>query len=118
MKKANLFYGLAFLLLIYFVCIYSGFVQLIDFKIYDFSKKVISYYEKDKPTSVVIVDIDEKSLETLGQWPWSRVLLAQLVKTIQEANPASIGIDILFPEKDKTSPKEIAFFIKSFLQRK
>lgn len=118
MKKTNLFYGWAFLLLLYFACIYSGFVKFIDYKIYDYSKKIVSLYEKERPSSVVIVDIDERSLETLGQWPWSRVLLAQLVKTLQKEHPASIGIDILFPEKDKTSPKEIASFYQTFFSTK
>lgn len=52
---------------------------------------------------IVIVEIDESSLAKYGQWPWPRNLVARLLKTIQEAGAASIGIDIIFPEKDRSS---------------
>ena len=46
-------------------------------------------------TPVTIVQIDEKSISTLGHWPWPRTLLAQLVHTINAYGPAAIGIDIV-----------------------
>ncbi|MBF0273872.1 MAG: adenylate/guanylate cyclase domain-containing protein [Nitrospinae bacterium] len=49
---------------------------------------------------VVIVAIDEKSLQKEGKWPWSRTLVATLLDKISEAGSAVIGFDILFPEKD------------------
>jgi len=55
----------------------------------------------------VIVAIDEASLAHHGQWPWPRTLLARLVKTIAEADPAAIGIDILMPEPDRLSPGRV-----------
>ncbi len=54
---------------------------------------------------IVIVEIDESSLLKYGQWPWPRDLIARLLKSIQEAGAASIGIDIIFPEKDRSSPQ-------------
>jgi len=51
----------------------------------------------------VVVDIDDASLEAVGQWPWPRYRLAQLVQRIAAVEPAAIGIDILFPEEDRTS---------------
>jgi adenylate cyclase len=51
----------------------------------------------------VIVAIDEASLADLGQWPWPRSLLAQLVERIQLGHPAAIGIDLMFPEPDRMS---------------
>ncbi len=53
---------------------------------------------------VTIIQIDEKSLATLGRWPWPRTLLAQLIHTISGAQPAAIGIDIVMPEPDPLSP--------------
>ncbi len=53
---------------------------------------------------VVIVDIDEVSLKELGQWPWSRNILAKLVNRIEDAKPVALGLDIIFPEKDRSSP--------------
>jgi two-component system, cell cycle sensor histidine kinase and response regulator CckA len=59
----------------------------------------------DSKPEIVIVDIDEASLKKFGQWPWPRYLFAQLLKTTQDAGARSIGIDIIFPEQDRTSPK-------------
>ena len=55
------------------------------------------------PQSVTVADIDDASLSVLGQWPWPRYRIAQLVQTIAEMDPAAIGIDILFSEPDRTS---------------
>jgi len=54
-----------------------------------------------------IVEIDHKSLTALGQWPWPRSLLAQLVDAIGRQQPAAIGIDILMPEPDGLSPERL-----------
>ncbi len=53
---------------------------------------------------VIIVEIDERSLEILGQWPWPRSRLAGLIAEITEAAPAVIGIDVLFVEPDRYAP--------------
>jgi hypothetical protein len=59
------------------------------------------------PTSeiaVVIVEIDETSLKSYGQWPWPRNLIAELLDAIHRAGATSIGINIIFPERDRSSP--------------
>ena len=55
---------------------------------------------------IVIVAIDEPSLQAYGQWPWPRSLIAQLLNVIGDAGATAIGINILFPEKDRTSPAQ------------
>ncbi|MFA6188357.1 MAG: adenylate/guanylate cyclase domain-containing protein [Sulfuricurvum sp.] len=57
---------------------------------------------------IVIVDIDEKSLRTLGQWPWERNIVAQMVENLSTAGAGIIGLDIVFSEEDKTSPHRFA----------
>ncbi|HEX7813215.1 MAG TPA: CHASE2 domain-containing protein [Burkholderiales bacterium] len=59
----------------------------------------------------VIVAIDEKSLEQLGQWPWPRTITADLIRSIAETGPAAIGVDVLMPEADRMSPASIARLI-------
>jgi CHASE2 domain-containing sensor protein len=56
---------------------------------------------------VTIVEIDQKSLLALGQWPWPRTRLAQLVDSISAVGPAAIGLDILMPEVDALSPEQV-----------
>lgn len=57
---------------------------------------------------VRIIDIDEESLKCLGQWPWPRTLVAELIDKLQKAGAAAIGLDIVFAEPDRTSPKSMS----------
>lgn len=57
---------------------------------------------------VQVVAIDEESLKRFGQWPWPRSLDADLVRRIAAGKPAVLGIDILFSEPDRFSPKQLA----------
>jgi adenylate cyclase len=56
-------------------------------------------------TPVLIVDIDELSLKQVGQWPWPRTTMAQLVDKLHQAGAAVIAFDVLFSEPDRTSPQ-------------
>ena len=56
----------------------------------------------------VIVAIDELALERHGQWPWPRTRIAQLIAGVAAGKPAAIGVDLLFPERDRFSPAEVA----------
>ena len=51
-----------------------------------------------------IVDIDEESLKRIGQWPWPRTVLAELVKKLSGNGAAAVGFDMVFPEPDRMSP--------------
>jgi len=58
-------------------------------------------YDPELPVRVVA--IDEASLQTYGQWPWSRDLLGELVDKLAEAGAAAIAFDVIFPEPDRSS---------------
>ena len=51
---------------------------------------------------VVIIDIDDQSLNQIGQWPWSRDVIAKLVGVTSPA--ASLTFDMVFAEPDRSSP--------------
>ena len=81
---------------------------------------VFDSYQRVNPRSfdpavpVRIVDIDEESLKRMGQWPWPRTLLAQLVEKLGEAGAVAIAFDIVFPEPDRLSPaNSVQFWPKS-----
>lgn len=57
---------------------------------------------------VTVVDIDEESLRRLGQWPWPRTELARLIERIGQYGALAIGLDMILPEADHTSPEELA----------
>ncbi len=52
---------------------------------------------------VVIVDLDEKTLNRYGQWPWPRYRVAELLDRIAAMGPAAAGLDMVFAEPDRTS---------------
>jgi serine phosphatase RsbU (regulator of sigma subunit)/CHASE2 domain-containing sensor protein len=58
-------------------------------------------------TPAIIVQIEERSLAALGQWPWPRTTLARLVRAIARHEPLAIGIDVLMPEPDRLSPEHL-----------
>ena len=57
--------------------------------------------------NVVIIDIDEQSLESLGQWPWSRNKIAKILTNLNEVNIGLIAFDIVFAEEDNSSPHSV-----------
>ena len=76
------------------------FLELLDYRAFD----TLSAPAPDADVSLVpvIVDIDEKSLKRHGQWPWPRYKLALLLDRLRAMGAQAIGIDIMFPEKDRT----------------
>jgi adenylate cyclase len=51
-------------------------------------------------TPVRVVAIDDESLRRLGQWPWPRAQVAELIDKLTAAGAATIVIDVLFAEPE------------------
>ena len=49
---------------------------------------------------IVVIAVDDRSITSIGRWPWRRALHAQLVDVVTAQNPKAIGLDILFSEPD------------------
>jgi len=97
----------------------TSLIQQFNYAIYDFVTPKISFGNAVKKSShTVLIDIDEKSLKAVGQWPWPRVVMADLVEKTAAYNPSVIGLDIIFPEKDRTSPKMISAFYHHYFNLK
>lgn len=87
------------------VLIYRFDFQLFHFwelKSYDF--KVRSRGVRPITNQVVIVAIDDKSLQEEGRWPWPRTKMAKLIDRLSEAGAAVIGVDFFFVQKDAYVP--------------
>lgn len=59
------------------------------------------------PQPVAILDVDDRSLEELGQWPWPRTRVAEMVRKATENGAVAIAFDIVFAEPDRLSPAEL-----------
>ncbi|MCX8026321.1 MAG: CHASE2 domain-containing protein [Thermodesulfovibrionales bacterium] len=77
------------------------FLTFLELKVYDSFLRLRK--EPNSTGIVTIVAIDEKSLETLGQWPWPRYLVARLIDKLKQMGSIAIGVDIIFAEPDRTS---------------
>src|SRR5437588_1303109 len=73
----------------------------LDAAVYDTLLRMASV--KPPAGRVVIVDIDERSLSTVGQWPWRRDVMAGLITRLREMGASTIALDILFAESDRDS---------------
>ncbi len=56
---------------------------------------------------VLIVDIDDVSLQKIGQWPWPRDYLAAITGYLQDIGAAAIVYDVFFAEPDGSSPSTV-----------
>ncbi|MDD2872364.1 MAG: adenylate/guanylate cyclase domain-containing protein [Azoarcus sp.] len=70
---------------------------------------VFDHYQRLRPAPpaaepVMVIDIDDNSLARVGQWPWSRAVLAGLTRRLGDAGVSVIGFDVLFAEPDRTAP--------------
>ncbi len=70
------------------------------------------YYDLDryltfKPAAadIVIVAIDEASLNKIGRWPWSRTIHVDLLNKLATEQPKVIGLDIIFAEPELNHPE-------------
>jgi len=77
----------------------------------------------DSGFPVTVVDIDVKSLNVLGNWPWPRKRLATLVQRLHDFGATAIAFDVVFAEparpiidlKDFTDDPDIAILESALL---
>ena len=55
---------------------------------------------------IVIVAIDDRSLEAIGRWPWRRALHAELLHQISHGSPRCIGLDLLLDDTNAQHPED------------
>ena len=60
----------------------------------------------DPATPVKIVDLDDELLARIGQWPWPRTQVAELLERLAQSGAATIAFDMVFAEPDRSSPEQ------------
>ena len=80
-------------------------VEEVQLKVFDSFQRISPrVYE---PAPVRIIDLDDASLEKIGQWPWPRTVLADLTARLGNMGAAVIVFDMVFAESDRTSPGNV-----------
>jgi len=99
---------LSFIVICFLIIIYNFETNLkkrISFLNYDLYQNI---FEEDFSTNkVVIVDIDEKSIEKIGQFPWRRDVYSTILENLNTAEVSVIAFDIFFSEEDTQNPVKI-----------
>ena len=102
-------FGYARLLCLVFLVAFAAFrisdpapIEELRVRTFDTFQRIDPRKKTAKP--VVIVDIDEKSLAKLGQWPWPRTRIADLVVNLTRLGAAVIAFDVIFSEPDRLNP--------------
>ncbi len=99
---------LSFIVICFLIIIYNFETNLkkrISFLNYDLYQNI---FEEDFSTNkVVIVDIDEKSIEKIGQFPWRRDVYSTILENLNTAEVSAIAFDIFFSEEDTQNPVKI-----------
>ena len=103
-NKKYIYIGAIFLFLIIVKFTNPPIIQKISFINYDFYQKV---FNRGEVKNVTIIDIDEKSIAKIGQFPWRRDAYSKILKNLNQHNPQAIAFDIVFSEEDKQNPKDL-----------
>ena len=71
----------------------------VEYAVYD---RLVRWTPTRPPSGkIVIVDVDEKSLTRIGQWPWRRDVISKLIDSLRDRGAAAVALDIMFPESDR-----------------
>src|SRR3954452_1574604 len=81
-------------------------IQELRLRTFDMFQLIDPRHKTVRP--VTIVDIDDKSLAKLGQWPWPRTRIADLIQNLTNNGAVAIGFDVVFSEADRLNPDLVA----------
>ena len=83
---------------------YSGLLSNIQLKLSD-----NLYGGKTPLDSIIIVAIDDNSLQEIGRWPWNREVFAETIKKLNQSKTIAIDVAFFEPtEQDKVLGKELS----------
>ena len=71
----------------------------LEYSVYDTLLR--SAPRKPPDSRVVIVDVDERSLSAIGQWPWRRDIIGSLIARLRTLGASTVALDIIFAEPDR-----------------
>ncbi|MBW1676603.1 MAG: CHASE2 domain-containing protein [Deltaproteobacteria bacterium] len=118
-KDPTIFLGLGITLLFLGLGFFRmEFLDTLELKFYDVMMSLRG--DPEGPSDLVLVDIDDESIEKLGHWPWPRSLMAKGIRKLNAAGSRVIGLNLILSEpQDKTGLRELKdleeLFVKTVL---
>ena len=65
--------------------------------------------------TIAIVNIDEKSLNQIGPWPWPRHLIAEMIRILKNNGAKLIGVDLVFSQKEQNQGLKEVRSLRDFI---
>jgi PAS domain S-box-containing protein len=77
---------------------------LVEYLQWKWTDRIVMHTSARPPTDkIAVVDIDEDTIASCGQWPWPRFQLARLLDAIADMGADAIALDFIMSEPDRTS---------------
>ncbi len=73
-----------------------------------FYDAAITLHQRELDADILVVAIDERSLDEIGRWPWRRSVYARLIDQLTAADVRAVGLDIILSEPDTEHPNDDA----------
>ncbi len=106
-------------LIILFALVISGKIlfeidplQPLEYKVYD---SLLRLRQRKAATQIVVLAIDNKSVQSIGSWPWPRSYIASVVRTLTDDGTHTMGLSLLYPSREINPGLEEIRFIKQSL---
>lgn len=80
----------------------DDFIERLELVIYDQRLEIMPRATRNQDHRIVIVDLDERSLQAEGQFPWNRIKVGRLVEQLRDYGAIVVGFDVTFPEPDRS----------------
>ena len=80
------------------LALFGGLIEVVDRSLYD---SAVSWQARRQPTDpkpYVLVEIDDRSVEALGSFPWSRSTFSDLLRQTRVGGARAVGLDVVFSE--------------------
>jgi len=92
----------------------SSLLRNLEFSMYDTG---VSASTEDASDRVVIIDIDDASIELIGRWPWPRTVMADMLGSLKQAGARIVGVDVFYSEKQAVAADDSTVQLVDILQQ-
>lgn len=103
MKKIKL-WVLITISILFTTYISTGYLSFLDNSVHDAYLNNSGEITND----VVIIGIDNESIEKIGRFPWDREVYAQLIHNLTDGGAAAVGFDIIWSEEQENQDEILA----------
>ncbi|MCS7281711.1 MAG: adenylate/guanylate cyclase domain-containing protein [Desulfobacterota bacterium] len=103
-KSIALILGIILTVIFCLLCLFRfSPLERLEYLIYD-TRYHMHGKRSDIPEEIVIVSIDDRSIEKIGKWPWKRRVLAEIIKRLKDYGSKLIILDVILSEPERDDP--------------